>query len=451
MKSLTAYDYWQILNRRRGMVGLTMASAVVVALVASLLLPPVYEAQCDFYIIAESPNQLRSIGSLSAPTKTSSVSPILFQDLEKWYQGTLESVSVRSIVRELVPNKDLISLRRDVDIEYSRKHILSVRVRDGDPGVAAATANAYPAALTRFLLQIGERRERLLAESIDKTIKENDKQLEKLYERLRRLLLDARSPGLVNELQGFTARKAGLESEIASNSSKTEVIDKNIKMTMDALSEEARRTVTTQGTQLISTLQRLQNDIADIEADLAAARAEFDGPQGEQYPKVRELVARLAQRRQSLEHELEAVRSGDPVREPSSTYEQLRRELLNLYRDRLSTTATLAEKKAELAALSARADEMQVPTQREQDIRAEITSLEQARQGLRSRADDMVTENAAESAPVVILASAYPPTEAKFPLAVFNTLVAALLGLIAGAYVALAYDYVCRVRAAEAP
>ncbi len=447
MATLTLYDYWMTIYRRRSMVGLTTASAVVIAVVISLLLPPVYESVCEFYLISESPTQIRTPSAPSAPSRSSRVAPVVLQDLEKWYQGLLETVGVQELVHDSVQAKDVAALRRDVDIEFTRKHIVRVRVRDHDPKIASDVANAYPTALTNFLARIGDLREEQLLSSIDKSLTENNQQLEQMYKRLRRLLAEKRSPSVSGEIQQLINRKATLENDIASANTRLVSIDKSIKLTTDALTTEAQRTSTVQGNLFMPSVQRLVNEIADTEAELAAARAEFDGKQGNLHPKVRTLAAKLAQRHWSLERELEAIRKTE-VREPGSMYEQLRRELLSHYKDRASNTVILADKQAELDSLSKRADDMQIPGLREHDIRAEIGGLEKAREALRSRENDTLTQSAAEASPVVIVAPAKPAKEAKFPLPLFNALVATLLGLIAGIYVALAYDYVARTRSA---
>lgn len=447
MGTLTLYDYWTIIYRRRGMVGLTTASAVVVAVVISLLLAPVYESICEFYIISESGSDFRTTGIPSAPAKSSRVAPVLVQELEKWYQGLLESEGVRQLVYNNVKAKDVVALRRDVDIEFTRKHIVRVRVRDYDPKIASDVANAYPPALTNFLAPIGKLREKQSLKSIDESLTEINEQLQPLYRQLRRLLAEKRSPSVSGEIQHLINRKATLESDLASANTQLEGIEERIKLTTDAFDAEIRQSSTLQGSLFMPSVQRLLNEIADIEAELAAARAEFDGKQGDRHPKVRTLAARLAQRQRSLERELDTIGKG-AVREPGSLHEQLRRELLSLYKDRASTRVIVADKKTELNSLAKRVDDMQIYGLREQGIRAEIAHLEKSREALVLRRGDSLVQAASETSPVAIVAPAKPATEAKFPLPLFNALVAIVLGLIAGIYVALAYDYVVRARSA---
>ena len=138
------------------------------------------------------------------------------------------------------------------------------------------------------------------------------------------------------------------------------------------------------------------------------------------------------------------------MREPNSLHEQLRRDLLGLYKDRAGIRAEAVATGATLDALASRVDAMQTHGLREQELRADIERLEKSRSALRLRQREMRTQAAAETSPVVLVATATPAIEAKFPLPLFNALVAAILGLIAGIYVALAYDYSARARSAAA-
>ena len=239
-----------------------------------------------------------------------------------------------------------------------------------------------------------------------------------------------------------------LESDLASANTQLDSIEKNIKLIADALNAETRRTSTVQGNLFMPSVQRLVNEIADIEAELAAVRSEFDGKQGDRYPKVRSLAAKLAQRQQALARELETILKAE-VREPGSLHEQLRRDLLQFYKDRVSIQVTVANQQAELNSLAKRADTMQIPGLREQEIRAKIGHLGKSSEALVSRRGDILTQAAAETSPLAIVAAATPAIEAKFPLPLFNALVAAILGLIAGIYVAFAYDYIARARSAS--
>ena len=444
MAAVTLYDYWMILYRRRGMVGLTTASAVVTAVVFSLLLPPVYESVCEFYVVSES----RGVGLLpAAASRGAMVAPLVLQEIEKWYLGLLESPGVRQLVHDSTKAKDVAKLRRDVDIEFTRKHIVRVRVRDHDPKIASDVANAYPPALMDFLARVGDDRERQSLKAIDKSLAEIEGQLTQTYQQLRSLLAEKRSPSVSGEIQRLLDRKAKLESDLASAEPRLNGIEKSITLTTDALKAETLRLSTLQGNLFMPSVQRLVNEIADIEADLAAARAEFDGKQGERHPKARTLAAKLAQRQLGLERELETVRKAG-VRETGSLYEQLRRDLLSLYKDRATIRAEVAANNAELNSLAKRGDALQTHGLREQEIRTEIGRLEKSRDVVRLRQHEILTQATAETSPVVVVATATPATEAKFPLPLFNALVAALLGLIAGIYVALAYDYVARARSA---
>ena len=441
MPDTTLRGYGSVLYARRWMLALTVASAVAVAIALSLLLPDVYEARSEFYVVSES----AALTTAASGRAVAFVAPLVVQETERWHLGILESQVVRRLVAQTVKGKDAAALRRDVDIEFSRKHIARVRARDRDPKRAAEIANAYPQALTTFLTQTGDARRRQTMSAIEDSLREVDVQLAATYKRLRTLLAEKRSPSVTAEVTFLAERKGALEREIATAMAQLEGIEKRIALTTEHLGAEAQRSSGVQGTLFISSIQRLRSEITGLEAELAAAQAEFDGRQGDQHPRVRTLSAKLAQQQQALQRELNSIGRAE-VREVNSSYEQLRRELAALYNDRAAVRAEAAAKAAALEKIAGRADAMQDHALREQEIRVEIGRLERGRDALRLKQQDTLIQVAAEASPVVVVQWAEAPSEPKFPLILFNALVAAALGLIAGIYLALAYDYAARPR-----
>jgi uncharacterized protein involved in exopolysaccharide biosynthesis len=446
MAAATLYDYMRILYRRRWMVGLTVASAVAVAVGLSLLLPRIYESIGEFYVVSDA----ESGGVLSSgPSRASLLAmPLVMQELEKWYLGLLQSEAVRQIVSQAVKDKDPAALRRDVDVEFTRNHIVRVRARDRDPKLAAAVANAYPEALAEFLSKIGNERRKQNLEAMEKSIQDAGEALAQAEQQLKKLLAEKRSPSVTGEVARLQDRKAALESEMAAANAQVDGIEKRIALATEQLNAEAKRSSTLQGNLFSASVQRQLTGIADLEAELAAARAEYDGILGERHPKVRTLMAKIALRQQALARELEDMQRAD-VREPGTLHEQLRRDLVGLYKDRAAIRAENATRAINLDKLVTRVDSLQSPALREQEIRSEIERFSREREAMRQRQRDTMAQAAAESSLVVTLAAAREADEAKFPLPVFNALMAAFLGLIAGVYVAFAYDYLARARTNE--
>ena len=101
-----------------------------------------------------------------------------------------------------------------------------------------------------------------------------------------------------------------------------------------------------------------------------------------------------------------------------------------------------------MSALEQRIGKLPPGMLREQETQAEIARLEKSRDLLRQRQREILTNAAVKTSPVVVVTTATPSPEAKFPRPLFNALIAALLGLIAGIYVAWAYDFDVRARSA---
>jgi uncharacterized protein involved in exopolysaccharide biosynthesis len=443
MTESTLYDYARIVNRRRGMVALTTASAIVVAFVASLLLPDVYEARSEFYVVSES--QTAALVTSGGGRIGAFTVPLVTQELEKWYLGLLKSEAVRRRVSESVADVSVSELANSVDIEFTRQHIGRVRARNHRPQHAAAIANAYPPALSAFLTDAGIGRRKLSLDAIAKSLREADYELATTQKHLRMLLSAKRSPSISGDLKVLGERKATYEREVAAAKVQLASIQKRIELTVEQLGAEAKLGSGLEGSLFDSSVQRTMSEIANLESELASLRAEFGGPQGERHPKVLSLSAALAQRQRELDQKLDKIGRAR-VRESGGAYELYRRELAALHKDRAAVRVELAEKDAALQRLGDDVDPVQYYSLLEEELRTKMRRIEKTRDGLRVRQEESQLQAAAEALPVIMVQTAEPPEEPMFPVTLFNALVAALLGLLAGIYVAFAYDYVTRAR-----
>lgn len=442
MPANTLWDCWTIVRRRRALVGLTMASAVLVALAMSFALPSVYESVSEFYVVSDpSGRGPMSAASANAPYTT----PLVVQDIEKWYLGVLESEAVRRRVAAKAAGKTVQELDRDVDIEFTRKHIALVRVRDRDPTVAAGIAAVYPQALSEFLDDVNEERGRKTLAALDKALAQVNGELEKTQESLRVLLGEKGSPSVTGEIQRLLDRKTAVESELAASRARLQGIERRVALTSQQMQAEANRSATVEGNVFNPAMRRLRDELADTQAEFAAARAQLD----EKHPRIISLRAKINRLEQELEAAAKGLRQGE-VREPGSLHEQLRRDLAAQVKERAAIRAEAASSEAALASLVQRVGTLQVPGLREQEIRTEIARLEKSRDMIRMQQRETLIQRASNALPVVVLGTPSPAEAPKFPMPAFNGLVAALLGLIAGVYVAFACDYIARARSAGA-
>lgn len=433
------YDKWLPGYRRGAVIAITVGSAVATGLLASLLMSNVYESATEFYLSSDP--QAFGLLSRSGPAATAPV--LLGKESERWMVGITESVAVRERVHRSVPQKSVAELAEDVSVDLTRNHIIAVRVRDRDPQVAAMIANTYPGAIQDFLRAASAVRGKQTGAAYQEALSELDREIVETQQKMQRLLADQRSAGVQADMLKLLERRTSLETELEKSRARLEGIDQRINAATGQLNAEA----TLRGAFFSQDQLRLMKDVSDLEADLAAARVEFDGKYSERHPKIKSLTARLQRKQAELEQENAALRKAE-VKPADFFHEQLRREILGLYKDRTAAKAEFISSAQSLSALEQRMNKLPQGMLREQEIQAEIDRLEKSRDSLRQRQRDIRTNAAVETSPVVVVATATPSAEAKFPRPWFNALIAALLGLIAGICVALAYDFDARARSA---
>ena len=406
------------------MLGVTAGSAAATAILLSLMWPNVYQSRTDFYMASSA----QGLGMLSRAGIAAAASPLLARETEKWMTGVLESAAVRERVSRAVPRKSALELADDVDIDVTRYHIIRVSVRDRDPQLAATIANAYPSALRDFLRTTSIAHSQSTAEAIKLSRSELDQLLAQAQRKTERLLARQHSPSVQTEAQELLARKAALETDLEKSRARLDGIDQRIRVASEQLDKEGSRSSALSS----QNQQRLMKDVSDLEAELAAARVEFDGKYAERYPKIRALEARLKQRQTELQRD-RAILDESEVKPAETFYEQLRREILGLYKERGAVAAEIRSGTQSLSALAKRTGKLPASVLQEQEMLSNIRQLERMRDSLAQRDRDNRLATATQPIPIVVVAEAVPATAPKYPQMWLNAMVAALLGLIGGA------------------
>lgn len=451
MQTKSFDHYWLVLVRMRAVAFSTMVAAAATAYVTSWVIDPRYDAQTQFYVVdaADTGGVILSgtAGSVGGQSPAMFL-PAIAEPVIASYIGILQTDAIRDRVHERVPQKPMRQLVTDIDVWPVKKYLLGMRAWDKDPEVAAAVANAYPAALNEFLQSVAVQRARDNLRAQQQSRAELEMQL-RTARKQREKFLDLRhTPSVKDELNKLLDRKSNLESSIETAEARVQGIDQRIARAEEQLEREARVSMSSLGALSSSVIQRLMKEVSDTEAELAGARTEFDGKQGDRHPRIKSLMATLAQKQHDLQTENAALQ-GSEVKTSLSFYEQLRREILNHYKDRTATKAEIAENRVALARLMARIDQQQPGLSTEAEIAAEVARLERMLDSTVLAIRNVQIQAAVQSDLVVVLSEAKVATKPTVPAPLFNTFVAAVLGLIAGVYLAFAYDWLVRARAAR--
>jgi uncharacterized protein involved in exopolysaccharide biosynthesis len=443
MTAATPFQWWNALQSRKALILATVASACATAIVASLVVKPIYEGQVQFYVVEGGPLTATGPGA-----GVGSVLPIGTEATMNSYVALLQSVAVRRRVVERVRERDAGTLSRFADVSLLKKTTLMVRVLDSDPKVAAELANTYPVALDQFLTDLENDRRTTKLVAMKAELESATKQADEARTMLARFLSARATSSLQREQELELTRAQQLQTDLATQQARIASLDQRIAITASQIREELMMPVRQLQT-LHPGLNRLARELADQEVELAAARAEFDGEQGLRHPKVRMLQARINEVRQQLAQELSALGAG--AAPPDMLREQLRRDLLEAQRQRVVAKSEIESRSSELAKLRLGLKLAQSPRLEEQRLTQQVDLARQQANTISQNMADLQAEALRKNRRVVILGEAEVATQPKFPSLVWNVLISSILGLIAGIYLALMSSFSGRARASARP
>jgi uncharacterized protein involved in exopolysaccharide biosynthesis len=147
--STTLADYWMALYSRKWVILATAVLAMVAAIAISYLLPPSYDSRSEFYF----PTNFQTPSYITRTGESIAQAPLKPTPDEKEtgiHIGILKSKDMAAKLHAKFPEKDLQFFRRNVDFVSSKEFFIDIYVRDTDPKLAAAVANAYVDAYRDF-------------------------------------------------------------------------------------------------------------------------------------------------------------------------------------------------------------------------------------------------------------------------------------------------------------
>lgn len=221
----TLLDYAAVVWRHRWMIGGLCTVACAVALTWSLLTPKVYEATATLVAPKESgggllgglatSGLLQAVPGISLPSLTPN-RDLLVSILKSrtMAQAVVDRFGLQARYRARYPEDAVRALQGLTDITVSREGVISVRVEDQDPQMAAAMANFYVEELDRLVARYstGEagRRRQFLTEQLARA----QADLEVAEDALRRFQERNRAVALQEQTRGAIEAAARLKGEI---------------------------------------------------------------------------------------------------------------------------------------------------------------------------------------------------------------------------------------------
>lgn len=436
MENKTLLDYWLILYRRRWLIGLIMLAAMVVSGLISIKLTPIYESRAIFFVpenpdIVSFSNLASSQGLIKLPAL-----PKIAESPHSPYIGILKSNAIKKLVQEEYPGKTMGDLKWDVDFSLSDSYMLNIYARDADPETAAGVANAYIKNFNHLLDQYS-------MASIGENQTFIEEQINGIQERLSEARHRQHEFQKANNVVDIGRYKQNLleksleyhQKIIATNVSHQEIQTKinAVKTEMEKEADLYKSTELIVGSPLIL---KLRQELSDLELQMASLKSELR----DSHPDVVSLKNRYQQTIENLNIEFERI-SKSQIKHQDSSYEYLRRQLINLLVDKEIITAVLKT----YSALSAEVDEelLLIP-----QLLAEFDTLTMETEKYRNilinlnmKLEEITMQTIREPRQAIVVEGAVPSPKPSFPVLWLNVLVAGLLGWAGGCFYAFFVEY----------
>jgi polysaccharide biosynthesis transport protein len=297
------------------------------------------------------------------------------------------------------PNKSIDALQRDVDFTAGRDGIIQVYVRDRDPKLAAAIANAYLDYFNRFLSEQMRRNSLPKIQALNERIAEVGRQMQEIARRRTELAtptgsaLDGEALELVKNRAELSKELDDLHGAIAARSAAR------------ARGEPARLPTT-------SAVDELERQLAQIDLDLGKLRVRtLPG-----HPDQIALLERRAAAQAALQQELASLNASDAARAKT-------------------IAAMLERRERRVKAIPGDRNRLAEIDQQYSDLRAAMTFL-------KNSLEDVSLASARSPQVGIGTETAQAPSIPVFPNTGLNVIVAVVVSVLAGILYALLLEYV---------
>ncbi len=234
-------DYWRVISKRRRLIGGLIVSAVLTALVVSLLMPKIYESTATLLPSLES-KEGSGLGALLAATAAGGAAQSLGISLPgapatptDIFVAMLKS---RIMADEIIKQFDLMKLykaktmkdaRKDLEsdtkISVSKEKVIKITVEAESPQLASDIANFYASNLDRLNRTLNVTKSGQNRVFIEKRLVENKVNLAKAEEVMKEF--QTKNKAVQLEAQGKAAIEAAamMQAQISANEVQVQVME----------------------------------------------------------------------------------------------------------------------------------------------------------------------------------------------------------------------------------
>jgi len=439
----TLLDFWLVLYQRKRTILIIIFSAIFFAGILSYLLPPIYQANTDFFI-SNKPDTLTFLSPASSQEiKRTPLLPIANEEQQAVYLGILKSRNLIGKVSQKT-GKAYKQLAKDTDFRISNEYLIGLYSRDKNPMVAANVANTYVEVFNDFLDSFASGPSAKNRLAIQDEINDIRRKLKKAEDELRRFKLTNRSLFINEDASVIGREKINMQMEVEKVQISLRVNDDHVAKLVDLLAEEAQIYVSSPLIYSNPIIMRLQTQLSDIENAMVSLTVDIQG----QHPDMVKLKNQYEKKKKELEIEIKKIVES-AAKAPDSFHEKLRQQLVNALVERQSTQARIMALKTAIDNLERRMESFPVLQAEVENISRQAALYKNTLDNLRLQLDEMKAQEKRKMQNVIIVSPALLPELPVYPSILLNVIVALLLGLIIGIFYCFFMNYVENVKDPE--
>src|SRR3990167_4999500 len=353
MTEKTLLDYWLVLYRRKVTIFIVTISAMVTALILSKTLQPVYEGKAVFFV-PKDPDTATFFGTPGGTTGRSPLVPDASEDPNAPYIGILKSKAMSNLVQKEFPHKTTMDLTlTDVDFTLTDEYMIEIYVRDRNPRLAADIANAYVKYFKQLMDDYSLKAQLGRQATMEEEIARNQKSLSESREKLSDFQQENRTANLDEEIKQLISMKSNFESQLETHHVEYAENKNKILATKRKLKDE-NQTFNISNIVITSPiLEKLKVQMSDLDSKMAALSVEIKEP----HPEYKILKKNYEEVKKNIDKEIEYIIKSK-IKAPDTFYENLRRQVINLYVEKERIAADINGTKKVLKVIGDRIQEI---------------------------------------------------------------------------------------------
>lgn len=368
--------------------------------------------------------------------------PIAKEDPHGAYIGILKSKSIAELVQKKFPHKEIKDLmRKDLAFTLSNEYFLEVYARDRKPEMAAGIANAYVENFNRLISEYSLVSQNQIQTVMEAEMRENQEKLSETMNVLNALQVQHKTINMDEESKQLIALKTTFSSQLDMLKIENKEIRKSILMTEKELKKEYDLFMYS-GVAITSPfLEKLKDRLVSIETDMAGLKVEFK----EEHPNFLILKKSYDEVKGNIRKEIEKILQSE-IQAPGTFYEDLRRQLVNLYVDKERVRASTRATKRVLKDIEERIIELPKVKRQIDTLLSESESYKQLIASLKVNLEETKAQSRRNLQVAVLVDEATPPTKPAFPIKWLNASIACVGGIVVGIMYCFFMDYIAGTR-----